>query len=1285
MKKIYMILAAFSLLTLSLNAQMLPSVDRSQLYVAQTDAVSSFYNMTKSMKALSSILPEVNPNGSASARGQFRAPLKINSDETTVGPFTGDNFNATNGIGFGAAYANPQMIAIETDLLRSEYEDFIGEDIIGFRLALAGDATQTVQVGEFIAWPMNSQGAWNQNYQYTWSIGELTTDVGEPYTQYERVTSTSDLESGAEYLIVCEGSAVAFNGGLATLDAGNNVINITNYMNNGIIQSNATTDAATFTITANGNYYTIRSKSGHYIGRTSSNNGFNESATQVYNNSITFTGNNAVIRGRSSTNAYASDTYYLRFNSATGTSNYRFRYYGANSQQPIQLYKKVTVTPTAPAYVGLQAGQWHEFYLDEPVTFNVGDDNAGLSLGYTYIQYPTGTTGQNLFPIAINPESTTHNHYAYLSTTTGGSGDIIITVPSYDTMFQTITVTDNNTGTTLTSWSSSEATVTDGTYTYYNMPTGWTLSNVYMFTYTTSGYTFGYLSSDSQSSITIASSLLNGSTNVSVSITGAAFEDGQYVDVNGDSRSLTSGYTFSQTWNPVELTAGTTSTGWNAFDFSSYGDLAVQLIFKSKKTAAPVITGQVDPNNESNYVITATGDGTVTLTVGDQTVTGNGSASITIPRTDVDQTVTATATAQASGKEVSDPTTQTFVVPLIQTAAPVITGQVVGDNYVITATGDGTVTLNVGDQTASGQGSASITIPLTSVVQNVTATATAQETGKAVSETTTQNFTIPFLQTATPVITYTTVGESVVITATGNGSVTLTVGDETSTAMGSVSITVPFGVEATTVTATATAWENGKAESEPATQQVPIPAGEGWLIMDGTYNNPNDLLSFKYGDEDIMMIDQFLASTFNNDHPAGYTYTLRQTIDGVQQSSSPVSIPVYKTSSTLQGLYTQSQVDGDTKLQYRANVMNTEIDYDVHPDHNTLYYNLYRSDINADYPELSVQKRRSQLQRFEEKIGENAYQYFLFETHQSGIAPKYDRIGSQIAERLDTAYIEGVAGDEIAYVPVITTVGLYSARADGLNNTYGSDIKRNWLGSVNIDFIQGTLSTNSVNGANYGIWKAPNGVDYCVYTPFMRVSGIQPPDWVAHDDDHYTFEPYMYRVWCIYPDARDFAHNANGQLIDAGELGDTILLQTVYVQDPTVNSVYFGKEQWVPADGKLPYTFGVPASVASDPSVLQFIVRFYYKRVLVADEPQEPGRFNANREGDDEQYYIVENEGDGQDITTGIAEFYSGKAIIGVSYVNPQGMTSDKPFDGVNIVITRYNDGTTSTFKQVVR
>jgi len=1211
MKKIYILTAVFALLTLSLNAQKLPSVDRSQLRTAQTSSTSSFHNMVKSIKGMSGILPEVNPNRSSS-KGQSRAPLKINSDETTVGPFTGNYFDPNAGMGFGNAYNQAQMVLIEVDLDRSDYANYIGEEIVGFRLALAGDATRTVQVGEFIAWPMNSNGSWDTNNRYTWSIGELTTPAGNPY--YEKVTSTSGLESGAEYLIVYENDNVAFNGGLTTLDVGNNVISVNR--NGTIIESNATTDAATFTITANGNYYTIRSKSGYYIGRTSSRNGMDTNANSAYNNSITFSNNNVVIRGRGTTN---NNTYYLRFNSSSGNDNYRFRYYAQTSQQNIQLYKKVT--PTAPAYVALQDGQWHEFYLDNPVTFNVGSDNAGLSLGYTYVQYPTGTTGQNLFPIGINPQSTTHDHYAYLTTTTSGNGSIVITVPSYNTMFQTITIIDNNTGTTLDSWSSSESTVSDGTNTYYEMPSGWTLSNVYMFPYTTSGYTFGYLSSASEASITIDPSVLNGSTNVRVEIEGAALEDNQTIDVNGDTRTLTSGYLFDETWNPVDLSGGSsTSTGYNYFDFSQYGDLAVQLIFKSKKLTpeAPTVTNVV---GDENVTITITPDpntdGDLVYYVDNN---GNHVQDLTFPRGETDYTVTVHAYTEETDDYNESPEA---VVPVV----------------------------------------------------------------------------IPHLTTATPVITVSDPDENgnVTVTATGNGTVTLTIGDQTVTGNGTASITLTPRVNSYTVTATATAKEDGKAASDPATREVTVtPAGGEWLEMYGTYNNPNDLLSLQSleVDEDgehleIMMIDQFLASTLHNDHPNGYTYTMKETINNEEKSSNTVDIPVYKTSSTMQGFYTLNQIEEDEDMHLKAQVINSQMNYEVNPDHNTLYHSLYRSDLNGEYPVVDVQHRVSQLQKYEENVNDNI-QYFFTEMHNEGVTPKYTHVGNEIVSPLDTNYVQGIYNDELSYVPVIWTFGLYTARGDGKNNSYGSDIKREKLGDVQIVNVGGSMSgANNVEdtGAGWeGLFKVGNEW-YCIYTPIITVEGITPETFIQGDGDVSEYEPYLYRVWCLYPGAHSFKHvaqqNAQGQtvqvLADDGPRPAPFLLGSEQITDPNVNRVTIGRD-WHNGEGPLQWSFAVPCSVS--PSDVEFAVRFYYKKKVT--NAQASNGLRGNRDGgDDNEYYIVEGTGNASGIPVSVNELYAGKAIVGVTYVNSLGMQSDKPFDGLNIVVTRYSDGTTSTTKVI--
>ena len=155
---------------------------------------------------------------------------------------------------------------------------------------------------------------------------------------YKKISSNNELETG-EYLIVCEGQNVAFDGSLETLDAVNDIIQVT--ISDNTIASDEKTDAATFTIDASTGY--IKSKSGFYIGSansaTSTSNGLkqNAEAKDFWNNDISFDADgNAII--------ILNGEMALRFNASE--SQMRFRYYKNNggTQQLIQLYKKVTTS-----------------------------------------------------------------------------------------------------------------------------------------------------------------------------------------------------------------------------------------------------------------------------------------------------------------------------------------------------------------------------------------------------------------------------------------------------------------------------------------------------------------------------------------------------------------------------------------------------------------------------------------------------------------------------------------------------------------------------------------------------------------------------------------------------------------------------------------------------------------------------------------------------------------------------------------------------------------------------
>ncbi|MDY4684752.1 MAG: hypothetical protein SO364_00005, partial [Sodaliphilus sp.] len=52
-------------------------------------------------------------------------------------------------------------------------------------------------------------------------------------------------------------------------------------------------------------------------------------------------------------------------------------------------------------------------------------------------------------------------------------------------------------------------------------------------------------------------------------------------------------------------------------------------------------------------------------------------------------------------------------------------------------------------------------------------------------------------------------------------------------------------------------------------------------------------------------------------------------------------------------------------------------------------------------------------------------------------------------------------------------------------------------------------------------------------------------------------------------------------------------------------------------------------------------------------------------------------------ISTGVEDVDAEKTVAGVTYYNLLGVSSDSPFEGVNVVVTTYTDGTKSSKKIV--
>lgn len=143
---------------------------------------------------------------------------------------------------------------------------------------------------------------------------------------------------------------------------------------------------------------------------------------------------------------------------------------------------------------------------------------------------------------------------------------------------------------------------------------------------------------------------------------------------------------------------------------------------------------------EETVTVTAIGEGNITLSIVGGEIVEN---PYTIEKTDQPQTITFMAVAKAEGKLISGSVTKTVEIPALVLVTEAPTLNLSADGLTVTATGEGTVLLYIDGVLISG----STTYTFTKADEQVEhiVTATAQESGKEISEVTTLEVTISAL------------------------------------------------------------------------------------------------------------------------------------------------------------------------------------------------------------------------------------------------------------------------------------------------------------------------------------------------------------------------------------------------------------------------------------------------------------------------------------------------------------------------------------------------------------
>lgn len=408
--------------------------------------------------------------------------------------------------------------------------------------------------------------------------------------------------------------------------------------------------------------------------------------------------------------------------------------------------------------------------------------------------------------------------------------------------------------------------------------------------------------------------------------------------------------------------------------------------------------------------------------------------------------------------------------------------------------------------------------------------------------------------------------------------------------------------------------------------QVPTPGYNFNITTSGSLSvGEGNLINLS----NIKLVDQFYASTEYDDQPNIYFYVLKLNSDNLDKQSNAAAVYVMKSNSTIKGVYTLDEVMNDVEGTLTPNIVNAELRMDLLNMPDVLHYTVERGK-KVNVPNETVLKlQRNTDGTFEDMATETNYpsgEFFY----------------------TDNEVITGNPGDVMSYLPIIWLRGDNRVVNDGKENSYGAPIWRNGVGAVEVK-IDGTRATTE-----YGEWYDENGEKCAIYNPIFNITGLLPVN------ANVGYEPYMYRVWRVCDDIRGYyvlssdnkPHNWALQERDPHKLiVNKLTNETSFTVGSEMDDLAFG---------------------AKINTSIEFIVRFYYKRV--GDK--------ILRAGNEDSFYVVEVRVPWENIPTSVSELNT-SGIVSQTYYNAQGIKSDKPFDGVNIVITRYSDGTTKTTKVV--
>ena len=434
----------------------------------------------------------------------------------------------------------------------------------------------------------------------------------------------------------------------------------------------------------------------------------------------------------------------------------------------------------------------------------------------------------------------------------------------------------------------------------------------------------------------------------------------------------------------------------------------------------------------------------------------------------------------------------------------------------------------------------------------------------------------------------------------------------------------------------------------------------------------------------LPIIDQFAVSVANNEHPNRYGYVLKYepaagaTDEAAKaKTSSHVEVPVQKTGSAVNGFYTETDVENDKMRDViTLDVISADMQMTLSSTNSAAFYYTILNK-NAALPKIDAATDYvSNLQN-----DNFTYQEMLETSPHVG-----DRYEAGEHHYFDGTPTTGKYGDMgMTYVPFITSRAIerFYFNYDYKHNTYGSPIWATSVGKVDLEGTQVERATvgKGNKGNKWTTWSYTdddgNTVDCSIHRVAVDAKCYLPVHSITVSNVEY--EPYMCRIWVKYNNLRNYEKDtATGLMKDMGKYeGDLMWLADVDMTGMSPIDGYYhvqcgsiGEQDSYAND----LIFG-----ADNNGKPEIIVRFYYKAKGISSAEMTLRAANNA----DAKMYNASEETITPNPSTAVSELVVNGEVVSKTYINTLGQQSDKAFKGVNIVITRYSDGTVTTTKVI--